>query len=247
MATTAKLTNAELQQLEKAHVFHSWSAQGALAPLAVERAEGVYMLGPRREALPRLLVAAREREHRPPAPEGGGGDQGAGRPALHRRAAARERQARGAGAAWSASSRRATSTWRSSRTAAPRRPRTRCGWRASTPAATRCSRTYRSYHGGTGGSIVLTGDPRRWAAEPGMAGIVHFCGPYLYRSSFNATSPEEECQRALAHLEEILMYEGPHTVAGHHPRADRRHERHPGAAGRLPAGRPRAVHRSTAS
>ena len=43
MATTAKMTTAELQQLEKAHVFHSWSAQGALAPLAVERAEGVYM------------------------------------------------------------------------------------------------------------------------------------------------------------------------------------------------------------
>jgi taurine--2-oxoglutarate transaminase len=74
--------------------------------------------------------------------------------------------------------------------------------------------TYRSYHGGTGGSLVLTGDPRRWAAEPGMAGIVHFCGPYPYRSSFNASSPEEECQRALAHLEEILMYEGPQTVAG---------------------------------
>ena len=43
MATTVKLSNAELQQLEKAHVFHSWSAQGAIAPLAVERAEGVYM------------------------------------------------------------------------------------------------------------------------------------------------------------------------------------------------------------
>ena len=74
--------------------------------------------------------------------------------------------------------------------------------------------TYRSYHGGTGGSLVMTGDPRRWAAEPGMAGIVHFCGPYAYRSSFNATSEAEECERALRHLEEILMYEGAHTVAG---------------------------------
>src|SRR4026209_2695687 len=37
---------------------------------------------------------------------------------------------------------------------------------------------YRSYHGGTAGAISLTGDPRRWAAEPGLAGIVHVPDPY---------------------------------------------------------------------
>ena len=31
---------------------------------------------------------------------------------------------------------------------------------------------YRSYHGGTAGAISLTGDPRRWAAEPGLPGIL---------------------------------------------------------------------------
>ena len=72
---------------------------------------------------------------------------------------------------------------------------------------------YRSYHGGTGGSIALTGDPRRWGSEPGMSGVVRFLGPYLYRSSFYATTPEQECERALAHLEELLMFEGAHTVA----------------------------------
>ena len=42
---------------------------------------------------------------------------------------------------------------------------------------------------------------------------MRFAGPYPYRSSFHATTPEEECARALAHVEEILQYEGPQTVA----------------------------------
>lgn len=72
---------------------------------------------------------------------------------------------------------------------------------------------YRSYHGATAGAMALTGDPRRWGSEPAMPGVVHFLGPYLYRSSFHATTEAEECERALAHLDEILMYEGPATVA----------------------------------
>ena len=72
---------------------------------------------------------------------------------------------------------------------------------------------YRSYHGATAGAITLTGDPRRWPSEPGIPGVVRFCGPYLYRSSFHAASEAEECERALAHVEELLTYEGPHTVA----------------------------------
>ncbi len=72
---------------------------------------------------------------------------------------------------------------------------------------------YRSYHGATGTSIQLTGDPRRWANEPGPANIVKFWGPYLYRSAFHATNEKEECERALEHLSNVLMVEGPHTVA----------------------------------
>ncbi|MEO9151449.1 MAG: aminotransferase class III-fold pyridoxal phosphate-dependent enzyme, partial [Lapillicoccus sp.] len=72
---------------------------------------------------------------------------------------------------------------------------------------------YRSYHGGTAGAMALTGDPRRWATEPGMPGVVRFWGPFPYRSAFHSSSPEEECQRALQHLRETLMVEGPHTVA----------------------------------
>jgi taurine--2-oxoglutarate transaminase len=73
--------------------------------------------------------------------------------------------------------------------------------------------TYRSYHGATGGAITMTGDPRRWPSEPGYPGIVHFWGPYTYRSAFHAADDSEECVRALAHLEDVLMVEGATTVA----------------------------------
>ncbi len=73
--------------------------------------------------------------------------------------------------------------------------------------------TYRSYHGGTGGAITLTGDPRRWPSEPGVPGVVKFWGPYPYRSAFHSTSDAEEGTRALAHLADVLMVEGPQTVA----------------------------------
>ncbi|MGD9700806.1 MAG: aspartate aminotransferase family protein [Acidimicrobiia bacterium] len=72
---------------------------------------------------------------------------------------------------------------------------------------------YRSYHGATGGAIQMTGDPRRWPSEPGLPGIVKFWGPYLYRSEFHATTEAEECERALQHLEHVVTMEGPANVA----------------------------------
>ena len=73
--------------------------------------------------------------------------------------------------------------------------------------------TYRSYHGATAGAIALTGDPRRWPNETGFSGAVKFWGPYPYRSAFHASNEREECQRALQHLEDVIMVEGPHTIA----------------------------------
>jgi taurine--2-oxoglutarate transaminase len=72
---------------------------------------------------------------------------------------------------------------------------------------------YRSYHGATAAAITLTGDPRRWPSEPSAPGIVHFWGPYPYRSAFHSATAEEETERALAHLRNTIMVEGPHTVA----------------------------------
>ncbi|MEI8127753.1 MAG: aspartate aminotransferase family protein [Actinomycetota bacterium] len=72
---------------------------------------------------------------------------------------------------------------------------------------------YRSYHGATATSINLTGDPRRWPNDNATAGVVHFFGPFLYRSAFFAETEEEECTRALAHLENTILFEGPSTIA----------------------------------
>ena len=72
---------------------------------------------------------------------------------------------------------------------------------------------YRSYHGATAGAIAASGDPRRWPSEPGAPGIARFWGPYPYRSAFHAADATEECARALAHLADTIMVEGPHTIA----------------------------------
>ena len=71
---------------------------------------------------------------------------------------------------------------------------------------------YRSYHGNTGAAIVATGDWRRIPNEYAR-GHVHVFGPYLYRSEFWAQTPEEECARALHHLERVIQAEGSSTVA----------------------------------
>ncbi|MEU5595611.1 aspartate aminotransferase family protein [Streptomyces sp. NPDC020298] len=72
---------------------------------------------------------------------------------------------------------------------------------------------YRSYHGGTQQAVNITGDPRRWASDSAAAGVVHFWAPYLYRSRFYAETEEQECARALEHLETTIAFEGPGTIA----------------------------------
>lgn len=72
---------------------------------------------------------------------------------------------------------------------------------------------YRSFHGSSGTSIMLTGEDRRWGGEPGPHSIMRFFAPYPYRSPFHATTPEEETTRAIEHLERILLHEDPKRVA----------------------------------
>jgi taurine--2-oxoglutarate transaminase len=67
---------------------------------------------------------------------------------------------------------------------------------------------YRSYHGGSAGAITLTGDPRRWAAEPGMSGVVHVLDPY-----HGIQRGWDDTATALANLEETIQLEGPQTIA----------------------------------
>jgi taurine---2-oxoglutarate transaminase len=72
---------------------------------------------------------------------------------------------------------------------------------------------YRSYHGATTTSINLTGDQRRWPNDSASAGVVHFFGPFLYRSAFGSSTAHEEGDRALAHLADTIAFEGPATIA----------------------------------
>ena len=72
---------------------------------------------------------------------------------------------------------------------------------------------FRSYHGSTATAITLTGEARRWPNGTPDAGVVHFFGPYQYRSEFYSESPEQEAERALTHLEHTIQLEGPNTIA----------------------------------
>ncbi|MGB8981011.1 MAG: aminotransferase class III-fold pyridoxal phosphate-dependent enzyme [Anaerolineales bacterium] len=77
---------------------------------------------------------------------------------------------------------------------------------------------YRSYHGASAGAMAATGDPRRLVWEPNlMSGVVHFLDPYRYRSTFHRTNPDiseaDFAQDYLNHLEEVIRYEGPETIA----------------------------------
>lgn len=71
---------------------------------------------------------------------------------------------------------------------------------------------YRSYHGGTNACMQLTGDPRRIPNEPGMPGVIHVMDPRPYDYSFGVTEAEMT-ENNLRYLEEVLMYEGAESIA----------------------------------
>lgn len=72
---------------------------------------------------------------------------------------------------------------------------------------------FRSYHGGTQLAVNITGDPRRFDSDYASEGTVHFMPAYLYRSYFGSTTEAEETERALRHLEDMITLEGPHSIA----------------------------------
>jgi taurine--2-oxoglutarate transaminase len=66
---------------------------------------------------------------------------------------------------------------------------------------------YRSYHGGTAGAIALTGDPRRWSQAP-MPGVIHVLDPY-----HGVQLGWDTGTAALRYLEEVIQLEGADTIA----------------------------------
>ena len=202
----------DTKKLDRAHVFHSWSAQALIDPLVIERAEGSCFWdadGTRYLDFSSQLVNVNIGHQHP------------------RLVAAIQEQAARLCTVGPAFANDARSE--AARRIAELAPGDldvvffTNGGAEATENAVRMARlhtgrhkvmaAYRSYHGATAGSIALTGDPRRWASEPGMSGIVRYWGPYLYRSAFSASTEGEECERALAHLRDLLMVEGAHTVA----------------------------------
>lgn len=206
------LTGEEVHALDRAHVFHSWSAQGAIDPLPIASAKGVRFTDvDGKEYLdfssqlvnvnigyqhPKLIAAIQEQAGRMATLAPGFAYD-------MRSEAARMLAERAPG---DLNSVFFTNGGAEANENAIRMARLHTGRHKILSA-------YRSYHGATAGAIALTGDPRRWASEPGMPGIVRYWGPYLYRSAFHATTEAEECERALAHLRDVITVEGPGTIA----------------------------------
>ncbi|HEU5222125.1 MAG TPA: aspartate aminotransferase family protein [Candidatus Lumbricidophila sp.] len=203
---------AETYELDRAHVFHSWSAQAALKPMVVTRAEGSYFWdGDDRRYLDftSQLVFTNMGHQHPRIVR-----------AIQQQAAELATVAPGhANAARSEAARLIASHTPGDLN----RVFFTNGGADANEHAIRMARlhtgrhkvlsTYRSYHGGTHLAVNVTGDPRRWASDHGSAGVVHFFGPFLYRSQFHAATEAEECQRALEHLESVITLEGPGTIA----------------------------------
>jgi taurine--2-oxoglutarate transaminase len=206
-ASTSALTDAEIVDLCKKHTLYEWSAQSKIDPIPVARAKGIYFWTPegkRYMDFNSQLMSVNI----------GHGDE--------RVIAAISEQAK---------------TLAYANPFMAHEPRARLGAKLAeiTPGdidkffftnggaeanenAIRIARfftgrhkiiaRYRSYHGATAGSISLTGDPRRWASEPGIPGVVRVLDPY-----HGLERGWESAESSLQMLEETIQLEGPHTIA----------------------------------
>ncbi|MFF3415383.1 aspartate aminotransferase family protein [Streptomyces sp. NPDC002698] len=203
---------AAVKAADRAHVFHSWSAQELIDPLAVAGAEGSYFWdyeGKRYLDFTSGLVFTNIGYQHPKV------------------VAAIQEQAATLSTFAPAFAVEARSE--AARLIAERTPGDldkiffTNGGAEAVENATRMARlhtgrpkvlsAYRSYHGATSTAINLTGDPRRWPNDSGAAGVVRFWAPFLYRSPFHSDSERQECERALQHLEDTIAFEGPGTIA----------------------------------
>lgn len=206
------LTPERTYELDRAHVFHSWSAQGALSPMVVTKAEGSHVwdgAGDRYLDFTSQLVFTNLGHQHP------------------RLVAAIQEQAAHLCTVAPAFANAARSE--AARLIASHTPGDldkvffTNGGADANEHAIRMARlhtgrhkvlsTYRSYHGGTQLAVNVTGDWRRHDNDHASTGTVHFFGPYLYRSAFHAETEAQECERALEHLEQTIVMEGPSTIA----------------------------------
>jgi taurine--2-oxoglutarate transaminase len=207
IATAPGMTAEEIVRLTRKHTFFSWSAQGAVDPIAIDHAQGVYLYTPDgtrildfnsqlmsvnighgdRRVIDAITTQALKLQYVQPAF------------ATEPRARLGEKLAEilpgdmdkvfftlgGAEAIENAIKMARHVTGR-----------------------TKILARYRSYHGATLGAMTLTGDPRRWANEPGIVGVVRY--PDTHRWGEKEARPAAE---ALQGLEDVIRYEGAHTIA----------------------------------
>ncbi len=199
------------RDLDRAHVFHSWSAQGALDPLVIDRAEGSTVWD---EAGRRYLDFSSQLVnvnigHQHPRVVAGIVEQARAMATMAPQHAVRVRGEAAARVLERAGDGFAkvffTNGGADANENAIRMARLRTGRH-------KVLSTYRSYHGNTGAAIVATGDWRRMPNEY-ATGHAHFFGPFAYRSEFWSSSVAEEGERALHHLERVIVSEGPGTIA----------------------------------
>lgn len=199
-------------ELDRAHVFHSWSAQATLDPMVVTRAEGSYVWDGQGNRLldftsqlvytnvghqhPRVVQAVKDQADVlatvAPAHANGTRSEAARLIASHTPGDLDRVFFTNGGA--------------DANEHAIRMARLHTGKHKVLSA-------HRSYHGGTNLAVNVTGDPRRWPSDGDATGVVHFFGPYPYRSPFWAADEGQERERALAHLEQVIGFEGPDTIA----------------------------------
>jgi taurine--2-oxoglutarate transaminase len=201
------MSSAEIVALNRAHTFFSWSVQGALDPIAIDRAEGVYLYTPEGD---RIL----DFNSQLMSVNVGHGDR-----RIVEAIAAQAKRLQYVQPAFATEIR-----GRLGAKLAEIMPGDldkvffTLGGAEAIENSIKLARhhtgrykvlaRYRAYHGATMGAMTLTGDPRRWANEPGLVGVVRY--PDTHRWGEKEPRPVEE---SLAGLEDVIRYEGPQTIA----------------------------------
>jgi taurine--2-oxoglutarate transaminase len=207
----SKLTSQEIVQMNREYTFFSWSVQGQVNPIPVEKAEGVYFWdtdGKRYLDFSSQLMNTNI-GHQHPKVVKAIQDQAARLCFVHPGNATEPRGLLGKKLAEVTPGNLKKTFFT-------------LGGSEANENAIKIARfytgkqkilaRYRSYHGATHGSIALTGDYRRLAVEPAMPGGVHFLDPFCYRCPFG--HKRESCKReCISHLEEVILYEGPDKIA----------------------------------
>lgn len=209
MAVTAKGPAVDVERVKRdtrEHVLISWSAQGQLAPLVVTGGEGCWILSGDRRILDFTSTLVNT-------------NLGHQHPAVVRAIAEQAERLTYAAPGFTDEP-RATLARMIAEVAPGDLTKTlfTTGGSEGIESAIKIARLYtgrhkimtqwRSFHGQTAGAMTAGGDNRRWANEPGIPGIVRFLNPDPYRSVFG-----NDVQKALAHVEEVIWYEGPDQIA----------------------------------